>query len=162
MLNNLAKLVRGSLPTLVRIMLCSLITIDVHARDIITNMIGAEVITSASFEWQRQLRYYWEEAVDNCVVRMSTSHYIYGYEYLGASPRLVITPLTDRWVSIHCKNLFLYAYLFYCVVSIQVLSLPNGSSSVGPWWSPSGSCGNRKNRVDKGFSQKSCQTMRCV
>ena len=42
------------------------------------------------------LRYYWDVDMDNCVVRMSNSLYIYGYEYLGASPRLVITPLTDR------------------------------------------------------------------
>ena len=47
-----------------------------------------------SFEWVKQLRYYWDPDLDNCVVRMSNSLYIYGYEYLGASPRLVITPLT--------------------------------------------------------------------
>ena len=47
-----------------------------------------------SFEWQKQLRYYWDPELDNCVVRMSNSLYEYGYEYLGASPRLVITPLT--------------------------------------------------------------------
>ena len=46
------------------------------------------------FEWQKQMRYYWDPDIDNCVIRMSTSNYIYGYEYLGASPRLVITPLT--------------------------------------------------------------------
>ena len=47
-----------------------------------------------SFEWVKQLRYYWDPDLDNCVVRMSNSLYIYGYEYLGASARLVITPLT--------------------------------------------------------------------
>ena len=46
------------------------------------------------FEWVKNVRYYWEQDIDNCVVRMSISHYIYGYEYLGASARLVITPLT--------------------------------------------------------------------
>ena len=47
-----------------------------------------------NFEWQKQLRYYWDYDMDNCVVRMSNSVYVYGYEYLGASARLVITPLT--------------------------------------------------------------------
>lgn len=46
------------------------------------------------FEWVKNLRYYWDPEIDDCVVRMSNSYYIYGYEYLGASPRLVITPLT--------------------------------------------------------------------
>ena len=54
-----------------------------------------------NFEWQKQLRYYWDYEKDNCVVRMSSSLYVYGYEYLGASPRLVITPLT---VSIHLRD----------------------------------------------------------
>ena len=40
------------------------------------------------------MRYYWDVAIDDCIVRMSNSSYVYGYEYLGASPRLVITPLT--------------------------------------------------------------------
>ena len=54
-----------------------------------------------NFEWQKQLRYYWDYDLDNCVVRMSSSLYVYGYEYLGASPRLVITPLT---VSTPCRT----------------------------------------------------------
>ena len=48
----------------------------------------------SDFEWQKQMRYYWDSEIDNCVIRMSRSNYIYGYEYLGASARLVITPLT--------------------------------------------------------------------
>lgn len=53
-----------------------------------------QVDSSSNFEWQRQLRYYWDVDLDNCVARMALSQYIYGYEYLGACPRLVITPLT--------------------------------------------------------------------
>ncbi|XP_071825285.1 dynein axonemal heavy chain 6-like isoform X2 [Apostichopus japonicus] len=95
-LNQLAALVRGELPKLVRNILGALITIDVHARDIITSMVKNKVDSTLNFEWGKQLRYYWDTELDNCVVRMSTSQYVYGYEYLGASMRLVITPLTDR------------------------------------------------------------------
>ncbi|XP_063473624.1 dynein axonemal heavy chain 6 isoform X8 [Symphalangus syndactylus] len=95
-LNALAAIVRGSLPKLHRNILTALITIDVHARDIVTELVQSKVETVESFDWQRQLRYYWDVYLDNCVARMALSQYTYGYEYLGACPRLVITPLTDR------------------------------------------------------------------
>ncbi|XP_053520536.1 dynein axonemal heavy chain 6 [Artibeus jamaicensis] len=95
-LNALAAVVRGSLPQLHRNIVTALITIDVHARDIVTELVQAKVEEVESFDWQRQLRYYWDIDLDNCVARMALSQYTYGYEYLGACPRLVITPLTDR------------------------------------------------------------------
>ena len=63
--------------------------------------------------WGGMLRYYWEEdpnsGRDDCFVRQSNSRFLYGYEYMGAQPRLVITPLTDRiclcpllWLSSVC------------------------------------------------------------
>ena len=39
-------------------------------------------------------RYYYEK--DLLLVRMLNAEALYGYEYLGNSGRLVITPLTDR------------------------------------------------------------------
>ena len=42
-LNKLAAIVRGDLPKLTRAVLCALITIDVHARDMITDMVKKKV-----------------------------------------------------------------------------------------------------------------------
>ncbi|CAG5929115.1 unnamed protein product [Menidia menidia] len=87
-LNTLAALVRGQLPALHRNIITALITIDVHARDIVTDLIQQKVDSRSSFEWQRQLRYYWDLDLDNCVATMALSTHTYGYEYLGACPRL--------------------------------------------------------------------------
>ncbi|XP_057658316.1 dynein axonemal heavy chain 6 isoform X1 [Diorhabda carinulata] len=95
-LNNLAVLVRQDLPSVTRKILVALITIDVHARDTISNIVSSKITNSMSFEWLKVLRYYWDEVIDDCVARMSSAYYIYGYEYLGAAGVLVITPLTDK------------------------------------------------------------------
>jgi hypothetical protein len=48
------------------------------------------------FEWESQLRFYWEKEPDELLVRQCTGEFGYGYEYMGLNGRLVITPLTDR------------------------------------------------------------------
>jgi len=54
-----------------------------------------------SFTWQQQLRFYWDSNEDDCLVRQSNAVFNYGYEYMGITTRLVITPLTDRcWMTI--------------------------------------------------------------
>lgn len=95
-LSQLAGIVRGDLTKLQRGTLGALITIDVHNRDIISDMIDAKVTDYSDFEWNKQMRYYWNLETDSCQIKMSSSTFNYGYEYLGCSPRLVITPLTDR------------------------------------------------------------------
>ena len=50
-------MVRGELPKLARAVLCALITIDVHARDVVSDLVRNEVSEPDSFDWLKQLRY---------------------------------------------------------------------------------------------------------
>lgn len=70
--------------------------LDVHARDVVAAMVDKQVASLNDFEWAKQLRYYWDAEEDNCVVRQTNTRFLYGFEYLGNGPRLVITPLTDK------------------------------------------------------------------
>jgi len=95
-IDAMVTMVRGQNSKQADKLLGALLVIDVHGRDVLRAMIAKKVATLEDFEWTRQLRYYWENAVDNVVVRQTNARFIYGYEYLGNSPRLVITPLTDK------------------------------------------------------------------
>ena len=64
------------------------------ARDVVAKLYKDKIASSNDFQWISQLRYYF---IDNRVmVKMITTEAPYGYEYLGNTGRLVITPLTDR------------------------------------------------------------------
>jgi len=92
--------VRGELTNLQRLSLGALVVIDVHARDVVEHLIRNQVTEVSSFDWQAQMRYYFEaggaEPGASVKVRMINAQIEYGLEYLGVSERLVITALTDR------------------------------------------------------------------
>ncbi|NWU63519.1 DYH1 protein, partial [Pterocles burchelli] len=93
-LGDLVALVRGKLSKMQRAVLSALIVIEVHGKDVAAKLIEENVTSMNDFEWISQLRYYWTR--DDLYIRAVNAEFIYGYEYLGNSGRLVITPLTDR------------------------------------------------------------------
>lgn len=94
-LHDTVALIRDKIITnLQRITVKALIVIDVHAKDVVDELVKVGVKSVNDFQWLRQLRYYMSnEAV---LVNIINASVPYAYEYLGNSDRLVITPLTDR------------------------------------------------------------------
>ncbi|KAM9001324.1 dynein axonemal heavy chain 17 [Sarcophilus harrisii] len=95
-LNILITLLIGNLSPGDRMKTMTICTIDVHARDVVAKMILAKVENSQAFTWQSQLRHRWDEEKKHCFANICDAQIRYSYEYLGNTPRLVITPLTDR------------------------------------------------------------------
>lgn len=97
-LNNLIALVRTDPEPLLLKKVTTMIIVDVHARDIVDRFVRDSILDAKEFEWESQLRFYWDRESDDVAIRQCTGHFTYGYEYQGLNGRLVITPLTDRCV----------------------------------------------------------------
>jgi dynein heavy chain len=110
----------------VRVKIITIITVDVHARDICDECVIKKIMDSSNFLWQRQLKFGMEKhpgfALDpkmehqHCIVNICDWMTWYSYEYVGNCGRLVITPLTDR-----------------CYITLtQALNLQMGAAPAGP------------------------------
>ena len=92
-INLLVKILREPLSRVDGITVFNLLTLEVHNKQI-TELFQIGEWSPQSFEWKKQLRYYWEN--DNMYVKSIQTSFPYGYEYLGNTEILVITPLTDK------------------------------------------------------------------
>jgi len=90
-----------------RVKIESLVTIQVHQRDVIAELAELHKLKKISdpqdFAWQKQSRFQWRpEDKDptsdkgSLVISITDVDFQNSYEYLGCTERLVITPLTDR------------------------------------------------------------------
>ncbi|XP_053977121.1 dynein axonemal heavy chain 2 [Hylaeus volcanicus] len=95
-LSKYSEAIRSDLNRLDRLKFKAIVVIEIHARDVIEKMYRANCKDVSAFEWLSQLRFYWDKDIDDCIVWQTNTHFVYGYEYLGNTGRLVITPLTDR------------------------------------------------------------------
>ena len=95
-LNKLVEMTRMTLDSITRKKLTALITIEVHARDVIEKLIKSRCSSPHDFDWVAQLRFYWDRESKHCTAKQVLSVFDYGYEYQGNNGRLVVTPLTDR------------------------------------------------------------------
>ena len=109
-LEELISLVLGELDPCDRIKIMTLITVDVHNRDVVAKLIDQKVTEPNAFTWQSQMRYSWEDQditseaaegktgddLKECYIKVADGAWAYSYEYVGNTGRLVITPLTDR------------------------------------------------------------------
>ncbi|POI32185.1 hypothetical protein CIB84_004063, partial [Bambusicola thoracicus] len=106
----------------------TVLIIDVHARDIVDTFVRDSILQAQEFEWESQLRFYWDREPDELNVRQCTGTFSYGYEYMGLNGRLVITPLTDR---------------IYLTFTQAVGKIFSGLAQCGAW-----GCFDEFNRID--------------
>ena len=141
MIDYMVTIVRRQLKPLERKVIGAKLTLDVHARDTNMELLQKKIDSINEFDWQKQLRYYWEEDVDDCTIRQTNTYFRYGYEYLGNSMRLVVTPLTDK-----------------CYMTLT------GGLNLGMGGAPAGPAGTGKTETTKDLAKalaRQCVVMNC-
>jgi len=120
-ISKLIVRVRGNLSLETRIKIITIITIDVHSRDVIKMFCDKRITEQSSFSWTSQLKFGTEKKNPKDEHKQVISTICdwktwYNYEFIGNVGRLVITPLTDR-----------------CYITLtQALNLSMGGAPAGP------------------------------
>jgi dynein heavy chain 2 len=78
----------------------------IHNYDVVRQLVAAKVTNLDDWMWHKQLKFRMQNtpaaeqqsgfAAQRCVVLMADAEFAYSYEYLGNTPKLVHTPLTDK------------------------------------------------------------------
>eukprot|EP00768_Dysnectes_brevis_P002834 gnl/Dysnectes_brevis/2072_a2396_807.p1 GENE.gnl/Dysnectes_brevis/2072_a2396_807~~gnl/Dysnectes_brevis/2072_a2396_807.p1 ORF type:complete len:4631 (+),score=1942.19 gnl/Dysnectes_brevis/2072_a2396_807:116-13894(+) len=95
-LSKLVSITTQDLTKRMRTNVETLVTIQVHQRDVFEELVRGRVRSASDFDWLKQTRFYWLVDKDTCNIQITDIDFEYNFEYLGVQERLVITPLTDR------------------------------------------------------------------
>ena len=127
---NNVDMVRQGLSPIFRKILQSMIILDLYFKTVMERLIKNGVSDVEDFTWVSNLRYYLikdpnqkpgsESGSDNVAAKMIHTTVDYGFEYLGNSSRLVMTPLTER-----CLRTLM------CALKLKLGGAPTGPSGSG-------------------------------
>lgn len=74
---------------------------DIQRRDYVESLVRNGVSSASDFEWDRLLRVYWMKDFDSVVVVQFSNRFLFGYEFIGAHRKLIVTGMTERvWLTI--------------------------------------------------------------
>lgn len=112
-LSVLISLLLGELTKGDRQKIMTICTIDVHSRDVVLKLISSKLESASAFQWQSQLRHRWDDDENDCFANICDAQFRYSYEYLGNTPRLVITPLSKfKLDHKHATRVTQFSFLF--------------------------------------------------
>lgn len=96
-IDSLAELCQKStLSTLQSNTVRSLLLIDLHCVEVVRKILAMKIEGLYDYEWTKHLRYFYDEKKHRCYVRQANSVLYYGYEFIGTTARMVLTPQTER------------------------------------------------------------------
>lgn len=68
-LNKYSEAIRGNLTKIMRLKIVALVTIEIHARDVLEKLYKSGLMDVNAFDWLSQLRFYWEKVSDGLTRR---------------------------------------------------------------------------------------------